>query len=392
MYIVLWILLTFFVFWFVVLSHELGHFIFARLFWVKVEEFWIWIPPRLKRIFVDKKGTEYSLNWLPLWGYVNMKWEKPKPGENDTDSLMSKPVIWQMIIVLAWIFFNLILAFVLLTSLFYFWVQPLAVNTKFDVSSKTKLIPDLTSAIKTWMVKVDWIELSPIKWSVAEKAGLKEWDVLRKINGKEVLTPEQMIYSVKYLWPKQSFEISRSWSVMIYYITPKDWKIGCYVWYNIIWIDSNFSYRYSLPDAIIVWYEETLAQTKLTFELLQTLARKIFAPQTWYERSEAIESLWWPVALWELFVNMVKAQVGVKAILAFAALLSINLAAFNFLPLPALDGWRFFIMLINSIVALIFWRKAINENTESLVHIIWFVLLIAISIYIAYNDIFKLFS
>lgn len=66
MSIFLGILLTLVVLLIVVMIHEFGHFITARLTGMKVEEFGIGIPPRIRRFYTDKKGTEYTLNWLPI--------------------------------------------------------------------------------------------------------------------------------------------------------------------------------------------------------------------------------------------------------------------------------------------------------------------------------------
>lgn len=67
------ILLALLVFFIVVFIHEMGHFLVARWSGVKVLEFGIGIPPRLKRIFRDKKGTDWTLNWLPIGGFVRLK-------------------------------------------------------------------------------------------------------------------------------------------------------------------------------------------------------------------------------------------------------------------------------------------------------------------------------
>jgi len=67
------ILLALLVFFIVVFIHEMGHFLVSRWSGVKVLEFGIGIPPRLKKIFRDKKGTEWTLNWLPIGGFVRLK-------------------------------------------------------------------------------------------------------------------------------------------------------------------------------------------------------------------------------------------------------------------------------------------------------------------------------
>lgn len=73
MTIVLGILLALFVFMFIVTIHELGHFLFAKMFGVKVYEFGLGIPPKMMKVFSDKSGTIYTLNWLPLGGFVRLK-------------------------------------------------------------------------------------------------------------------------------------------------------------------------------------------------------------------------------------------------------------------------------------------------------------------------------
>ncbi len=72
MSIFLGILLTLVVLLIVVMIHELGHFVTARLTGMRVEEFGIGIPPRARSLFIDKKGTHYTLNWLPIGGFVRI--------------------------------------------------------------------------------------------------------------------------------------------------------------------------------------------------------------------------------------------------------------------------------------------------------------------------------
>ena len=72
--------------------------------------------------------------------------------------------------------------------------------------------------------------------------------------------------------------------------------------------------------------------------------------------------------------------------------ISINLWVFNLLPIPALDWWRFLFITINSIMKRIFGKKIISEKTEAFLHFWFFVLLIALSLIIAYNDLNKIFA
>jgi regulator of sigma E protease len=85
-------------------------------------------------------------------------------------------------------------------------------------------------------------------------------------------------------------------------------------------------------------------------------------------------------------------QWWITFLLVIWAIISINLWVFNLLPIPALDGWRFIFITLNWLIKKIFWRKAINENTESIIHVWFFIFLIALSLLIAYNDISKIIS
>mgnify|MGYP001942974732 FL=1 len=75
--VIIGIFVAIFIFSVIVIIHELWHFWAARFFWVKVEEFGLWIPPKARELFTDKKWTKYTLNWLPLWGFVKLTWEAP---------------------------------------------------------------------------------------------------------------------------------------------------------------------------------------------------------------------------------------------------------------------------------------------------------------------------
>ena len=96
------ILLALFVFFIVVFIHEMGHFLVARWSGVKVHEFGIGIPPRLRRFFTDKHGTEWTLNWLPIGGFVRLKGEDLiSPESHAKDSLARAPWWKQVLILLA---------------------------------------------------------------------------------------------------------------------------------------------------------------------------------------------------------------------------------------------------------------------------------------------------
>jgi regulator of sigma E protease len=118
--------------------------------------------------------------------------------------------------------------------------------------------------------------------------------------------------------------------------------------------------------------------------------KKIVTPETPVERQEAIAQVSWPIGIVDFITNSL--SWGVKFMFIIAAIISINLWVFNLLPIPALDGWRFIFITINGIIKKLFWRKAIHAGIENIIHVSFFILLIALSILIAYNDIIKIIN
>ena len=477
--IILWIITSIVLFSIIVLIHELGHFTAARKFWVRVEEFGLWIPPRAKKLFKDKKWTLYSLNWLPIGWFVKLTWEMPntflvynknkelynnenlqKDIENKKDifdskwnivkqddlkiilnklkenkanyNLMNKPSWQQAIIILAWVFMNFLLAAFIFSILFFIWIKPLWINTKIETNLDLKLIPTYEQAIESGLlIKNPWIVINPVEWSIAEKAKIKQWDIIQSIwtcefkmwdywfcldeNWKEtnklwnhinINSPSDLIKLLKNnKWKKiiiyanwnivdekLSKEINaKIWSFIWWTVyslkVSEDWKIWAYIWENVS-LNSEFEYKYNILDSIKYWTLETYNQTLLTFKWLWILVRKIFNPETPKERTEALKQVSWPIWIVDFISHSMKWWI--IFLIVIWAIISINLWVFNLLPIPALDWWRFLFITVNGLIKNIFWRKAINEKTEWIIHVWFFVLLIALSLLIAYNDISKI--
>lgn len=408
----LWIIVAIIIFSVVVLIHEWGHFYTARKFWVKVEEFGLGIPPRAKKLFTDKKWTLFSLNWLPIWGFVRLYGENPQliKDQDDKKALFNKPAWQQSIIILAWVFMNFVLAIFIFSLLFFFWVKPVWVNTVIPTEVESKLIPTYDQAIKSWLItKWEWIALYPLEDSIAEKAGIKEADVLLKIKQphpnpllkgegveSEINTPEDVIKIIwKNSWNKLIFIINRNWKILEIPIIPLleerlgevSWKIWSYLWDNIK-INENFEYNYWFFKSIKYWTTETYSQIVLTLKWIWLLGKKIFNPETPEQREEAISQVSWPIWIVDFISNSMEAWF--KFILIIWAIISINLWVFNLLPIPALDWWRFVFITLNWIIHRAFWKKIISEQSENIIHLLFFILLIALSLIIWYNDVIKI--
>lgn len=431
----------------IVLIHEYGHYKTARFFGVKVEEFWLWIPPRAKKLWKNKEGTLFSLNWIPLGGFVKIsgesevfldyfskKWKKlslkwlEKKIKNSQDifdknqkkisqqelryikayiknsktggNFYEKHIWAKTLILIAGVVMNFILAGIIFSLLFFIWVKPIGINTFIETDLPSKIIPSYQQAIEEkFLIKEQGIVLYPIAGSPAEKAGIKQWYILENING---VIPSDIMQLQKYIkqragetikisllkWPNTytsnniEGDYQYAWEVEIQ--VNDDGTIGSYLSENIIF-NEDFLYKYSFLESIKYWFLETYYQTRLTFSGLKILFKNIFIPETPQDRQDAIEQVAWPIGIVNIITQSITGWVSLLLILW--AIISVNLGVFNLLPIPALDWGRILLLWIRSAIDMLFWKSSLSANIENFIHVIFFLLLIVLSILIAYNDI-----
>ena len=359
-----------------VLAHEWGHFATARKFGVKAEEFGLGFPPRAlgfyknnqgkwKHIFGSKEvtdcpGTVYSLNWLPLGGFVKIKGENGE-GHDEPDSFASRPV-WQRAVMLsAGVIMNVILAMVLIISGFMVGL-PLSLDG--DIDARAHI-----SDRKIQVVQV-------IKNSPAEEADLKIGDTILSIDNNEFLNFEEL---QQYVNPKigleLSYKIKRGQESFDKLITPalmqetgkggvgvaiSETGIVRYPWYLAIW--EGFITTFLLIWAIITAF----------YELIKGL---IFG-------HGVSADLAGPVGIATLTGQV--ARMGFVYLMQFTALLSINLAVINFFPFPALDGGRFLFLIIEKIKG-----APVKREVENIIHNTGFVLLMILILVVTFRDVAK---
>lgn len=421
----------------IVVIHELWHFWAARKFWVKVYEFWVGLPPKAKKLFTDKKWTDFTLNYLPFWGYVKLAWENLsffkiydeewnrledeqieealnewKPifdsewneipvnnvneirkalDENKASySLVNKAYWKQMIIILGWVFMNFLLAIAIFSVLFFIWVKPLWINSQIPTERKVLMIPTVEQAVSNWLILIDWVILNPVEGSRSEAAWIMPWDKLISATGKEISDFNSFTEVLQKNKENEiTFIVERAWENVELQITPdSEGKIWSYVWDNAK-LNENFEYKFWALESLKMWALETYNQSMLTLESLWYLLWNIFKPETPEDRQEALESVAGPI--WIIWVISQTFSEWIVFLLIIWAIISVNLWVFNLLPIPALDGWRFFFIMINSISEKILKRKAITPKIESFIHVWFFMLLIALSLLIAFKDIKNLF-
>ena len=386
MYILIWIL----AFLILIILHEAGHFFFARKFWVKVYEFWLWLPPKIKTLYKDKKWTEYTLNALPLWWFIRPKWEDFKSDNEiyDKDSFHSKPFRQKLIILSWWVIANLLIAFILFTLAFWHGIKPIFIipdsSTKFTAESY--LFPTTSFAEKVWYIqkepakplKVIWIVKTPI--TLSNQIPFKTWDIIEKINNQAVNTQNIWKILKKYLWKEVKIQLLRNNKVLIYTWECK--KDGCLLWIYFPWNREIKAVKMNLFQAMKAALNEIKAETILTFEWLKLLWEKLKSGHT----KQALENMSWPV--WAVAVGKYILQIWIWEYIAFIGSISLALAIFNILPIPALDGGR---IVTTAIMHLFRLDPKKYLEIENYINIIFFSLMLFLWAYIMYLDFIRFY-
>ena len=331
-----------------VLVHELGHFVTAKLFGVKVEEFGLGLPPRLLSI---KRGeTVYSLNALPLGGFTKMV------GEEDPShprSLASRKRPIRILILSAGSLMNLLLP-LLLFSVSLMVPHDLPVGEVVI----TSVAPD----------------------SPAARAGLEEGDVFLKINGRAVQNTIDLHRNTTLNLGKEiTLEMKKNdGTTSTVKLVPR-WKppppqgamgVGINM-PEVTWVRENEPFWRAIPQGIVECVE--------TFILNKNEIIKLIIGAT---SSEVIGL----VGMAHLAVEL--GPMSLTNILQNAAFLSIILGIVNLFPLPALDGGRIAFVVLEWLRR----SKRISPKKEGLVHLIGFAMLMGFFLAITYNDIVRIVS
>lgn len=338
---------------FLVFFHELGHFLAARAFGVKVEVFSIGFG---KRLFGFKKGdTEYVFAAIPLGGYVKMKGQNdfdPSSSNFDSDGYGSKSPIQKIAILLAGPLSNLLLA-----AIIYFGIAVAGVDT-------------LTSKIG---------QISPN--SAAMQSGVQSGDIVKSING----TP------INY-WHEISENIQKSGSAVMTLELIRDGKPTRLKLQPIIVETKNIfgeqSKRYMIGIAPAGVY------TKVYYSPIEAIS---VAVNKTYESAKfivmGIEKLITGVLSLENVggvISIVQAtndatHSGLMTLMLLTALISVNLGVINLLPIPALDGGH----IIFNLYELIF-KKAPSETVFTKLTLAGWAVLLWLMLLGLYNDINRL--
>ena len=354
-----------------VVVHEFGHFFFAKKFGIRVDEFGFGFPPKL---FGKKYGeTEYTFNLLPIGGFVKIFGEDPnEENTNGLDrerSLVNKAKWKQAIVLLAGVFANFILAWVLF-SVGFMSGFPTSVNGKADYK----------------LQDVNLVVISVSKNSPAEKAGLKSGDKIVLIKSGEDLITKSSPEDAK------SFIVSHGLKeIEIGYFRGKIQDVSEINETKLtpvinaenkpaigIAMDQIGVAKLAILPALFEGMKLTLSVTKDTIVGLYTLIIDGIRGQG------SFTSITGPVGMVGIVGDAY--QFGFVYLLSFTALISVNLAIINLLPFPALDGGRLFFLLIEKIKG-----SRINTKVANTANMIGFGILILLMLVVTYHDVVKLF-
>jgi regulator of sigma E protease len=320
-----------------IVTHEFGHFIVAKINGIYVEEFSLGMGPKL--VQWGKKETKYSIRLFPIGGYVKMEGE-----DEDSDNpraFCNKGVLARMAVVFAGPFMNFVFAIIFFMVAFMYFGTP----------SSDSIIGEVTPD------------------GPAYEAGLQDGDIVMAINGNEVSTWEDM---TSYIQPaggeSLSLKVNRDGEIFETQIVP----------------EYNDEYGYALI-GITQHIEKANIFQSIKLGCVETYEFTVLLIQSLYQMvtGQMAVDVAGPVGMVSIVGQY--ANEAFMYLFMLAGILSINLGIINLLPFPALDGSRLVFLAIEGIR-----RKPVPSEKEAMVHFVGIVILLGLMVVITVNDIGRL--
>ncbi len=410
--------------------HEFGHFLFAKLFGVKVETFSIGFGPTI----ISKKigETDYRISAIPLGGYVKMYGEED--GIQDPRSFSSKPNWQKIIIAFGGPLFNFLFAILVFSFLYnlprktpaYIYEKPIVGHViknspaqslgikPGDEIIQINSIPinswkDMEKAIAESSIKKEWTvkvkregEIKTLRGNVslsrsvgfgaepslnpkvgkvipntpAHQVGIKEGDIILSVNQKEIRNWNEAVEVIRNSKGNPiSLKIKRGEEILDITVVPKlDEKTGLPILGVSPYVETT-DVKLSMSEAIREAINRTIYISTLSLKAVWALITG----------SVSFDNLGGPIAIAQLAGE--SAQHGLITFLGMMAFISIQLAIFNLLPLPVLDGGLILLFLVESIKGSPL-SPRFKENWQRL----GFALIITLSVFVMINDILRIIT
>lgn len=353
-----------------VFVHELGHFLVARWNGIRVDEFGFGFPPRLFGVTKNAEGkyelvwgskempsgqTVYSLNWIPLGGFVKIAGED---GHDTTDptSFAGKSAWTRIRVLAAGVFMNFLFAWFLISVVFMLGLpQPIepADHGKF-ADAKIQV-------------------LAVGKGTPAEMMGLSMGDAIVSINGEAITTLDQVTQAISsHKGQTITVVVDRFGKPLTLSGTPRteypategalgisfsETAVVSYPWYEAI-------------------YRGAIATYDITLAILGAFGMMI---ASLFGGAKTALDVTGPVGI--VYLTKQMSDLGLPYLLQFAALLSINLGIINILPIPALDGGRILFILIEKLKG-----SPVSHRVEGMIHQVGFILLLVLMLLVTVRD------
>ncbi|MBI1987524.1 MAG: RIP metalloprotease RseP [Nitrospinae bacterium] len=319
-----------------------------------MERFSLGFPPKL---WGKKWGdTEYAISAIPFGGYVKLSGQDPKEEVvDDAKSFSAKPVLIRMQVVVAGPLFNLLCAVLIFTVVHL-------------------------SGVPSLISKVGEVKAG----SPAIKAGLKQGDRIVAIEGERVAEWDQLTKFIHNNPGKRLHLViqrgSKEFSVQV---TPEAQTVedpirGRKTQIGLIGIAPAEEYIYKRYNPIVALYkgfEKTWQVTEFTFISILRIFQKVIPAH----------SIGGPIMILQMAGQ--QAQQGALNLVFFVALLSVNLAVLNLLPVPLLDGWHLFLLSIEGLIG-----RPISLGKQEIAQRVGLLLLISLMLFAFYNDLMRIFG
>lgn len=325
------------IFLLVILIHEFGHFIVAKMNGVSVLEFSVGMGPKLFQ--KESNGTLYSLRLLPVGGYCQLEGEDE---ENDSpNSLNNQSPFVRLKVILAGAIMNFILAFILLILLM----------------SVSRVSNEVSGVLED---------------SPAYSSGIQTGDKIVSINGKNINDGEELLKNIKESQGDLDIRVIRDSQSKNIKVTPR-------LENNVRKIGVNFQEEYDIKNFSLIkgFKKGVITFLNLTGMLYKFLGMLITGQL-------GLGGVSGPVGVVKEIGNA--AKTGVANLIFLLAYININLGVFNLLPIPALDGGRAIFILIEMIFG-----KKISQEKEGYIHMVGLILLLALIAVVTIKDVIKLF-
>ena len=346
-----------------VLLHELGHFLVAKLFKIKVEEFGIGLPPKALTIF--KKGeTEYSLNWLPIGGFVRLAgevedptlWQKLNPATRSR-AFFAKPAWQRTLVLLAGVAMNIFVGITLFSVIYAHLGVP-------QYGGDQVVVADVA------------------KGSPADLASIKQGDVITGVAGGVATSADQFVaYVNAHKGQMTTFYVAQ--------LTPDGTVSTSSRQVQVVPRENPPAGQGALGVSVVTvpvvtylhkpWYTAPFYGT--VEGLKETYGWTVMFLSIFTHPKELLANIGGPVKVVETGAQV--ATEGWVAVTRFAAIISLNLGIFNLLPIPALDGGRVAMVLLEKFIG----RKRVAKM-EGYVNLAGMGLLILLLIGVTVKDVF----